>query len=39
MKAAAAGHKNVEQLKNDADLDALCDRQDFKSLIADLENK
>ena len=35
-KAVAAGYKNLEQVKNDKDLDALRLREDFKKLIAEL---
>jgi eukaryotic-like serine/threonine-protein kinase len=38
-RAAAAGYKDVAQMKKDTDLDALRDREDFKKLVADLEAK
>jgi tetratricopeptide (TPR) repeat protein len=36
-RAVAAGFKNSDQIKQDADLDALRGREDFKKLLADLE--
>jgi hypothetical protein len=33
----AAGYKDGEHLKNDKNLDALRDREDFKALVAELE--
>ena len=36
-QAVAAGYKDGEHLKNDKDLDALRDREDFKALMAELE--
>jgi tetratricopeptide (TPR) repeat protein len=39
MKAVGAGFKDAAQFKNDTDLDALRDREDFKKLLADLEKK
>jgi tetratricopeptide (TPR) repeat protein len=36
-KAVAAGYGNVSHMKQDKDLDALREREDFKKLIADLE--
>jgi serine/threonine protein kinase/tetratricopeptide (TPR) repeat protein len=38
-QAADAGWRNVEHWKNDDDLDALRQRDDFKKLVADLEGK
>jgi superkiller protein 3 len=38
-KAVAAGFKNAAHMKQDKDLDALRDREDFKKLAADLEAK
>jgi tetratricopeptide (TPR) repeat protein len=38
-KAVQAGYKNVAYFKEDTDLDALRDRDDFKKLLADLEAK
>jgi serine/threonine protein kinase/Flp pilus assembly protein TadD len=38
-KAVAAGFKNARHMKQDKDLDALRDREDFKKLVADLESK
>jgi tetratricopeptide (TPR) repeat protein len=38
-KAVAAGYGNVSHMKQDKDLDALREREDFKKLIAELENK
>jgi tetratricopeptide (TPR) repeat protein len=38
-KAVAAGYKDIAQIKKDADLDALRDRDDFKKLLAELEAK
>jgi len=38
-KAVAAGYKNARHMKQDKDLDALRDREDFKKLLAELENK
>ena len=38
-KAVAAGWKDAEHLKKDADLDFLRDREDFKKLVADLEKR
>jgi tetratricopeptide (TPR) repeat protein len=38
-KAVAAGFKDAEDMKKDADLDALHGREDFKKLIAELEAK
>ncbi len=36
-QAAAAGFKDIEQIKKDTDLDALRGRDDFKKLLAELE--
>ena len=36
-KAVAAGWKDAEHIKKDADLDSLREREDFKKLVADLE--
>jgi serine/threonine protein kinase len=38
-KAVAAGFKDVEHMKQDKDLDALREREDFKKLLMELENK
>lgn len=38
-QAVAAGFKDVAHMKQDTDLDALRDRDDFKKLIAELEAK
>ena len=35
-KAITAGYKDVDNLKEDTDLDALRDREDFQQLLADL---
>jgi hypothetical protein len=37
--AVAKGYGNTAQLKNDADLNPLRDREDFTKLLADLEAK
>jgi tetratricopeptide (TPR) repeat protein len=39
QKAVAAGYKNLEQFKKDTGLDALRGREDFKTLVAELEAK
>jgi tetratricopeptide (TPR) repeat protein len=36
-KAVAAGFKNVDLIRQDSDLDALRDREDFKKLVAEVE--
>jgi hypothetical protein len=36
-KAIAAGFKEVERLKQDKDLDALREREDFQKLLAEVE--
>jgi serine/threonine-protein kinase len=38
-EAVGKGYKNVAQMKQDADLDALRQRPDFRQLLADLEAK
>jgi tetratricopeptide (TPR) repeat protein len=38
-QAVAKGYKNVEHMKNDTDLDALRQREDFKKLIQELNPK
>jgi serine/threonine protein kinase/Flp pilus assembly protein TadD len=38
-KAVAAGYKDVEHMKQDTDLDALREREDFKKLLIELEAK
>ena len=38
-KAVAAGYKNARHMKQDKDLDALREREDFKKLVAELEAK
>jgi serine/threonine protein kinase/tetratricopeptide (TPR) repeat protein len=38
-EAARAGFNNVARLKSDTDLDALRDRDDFKALVAELEER
>jgi len=38
-KAVAAGFSNGSHMKQDNDLDALREREDFKKLLAELENK
>ena len=38
-QAVAAGYRNAAHMKNDPDLDALRDREDFKRLIASLAEK
>ncbi len=38
-KAVAAGYHDVENMRRDPDLDALRERDDFKSLLAELEMK
>jgi hypothetical protein len=38
-KAVAVGFRDIEQMKQDRDLDALREREDFKRLLADLETK
>jgi serine/threonine protein kinase/tetratricopeptide (TPR) repeat protein len=38
-KAAAAGYKNAAQIKQDKDLDALREREDFKKLLAELQGE
>ena len=35
--AVAKGYKDAEQMKKDTDLDALREREDFKTLLAALE--
>jgi hypothetical protein len=35
-KAVAAGYRNVEHMKQDKDLDALREREDFKKLLAEV---
>jgi hypothetical protein len=35
-QAVAAGFKNAEHIKQDPDLDALRERDDFKALLAEL---
>jgi hypothetical protein len=37
VQAVAAGYKDAAQMKEDKDLDALRDREDFKKLLAGLE--
>jgi serine/threonine protein kinase/tetratricopeptide (TPR) repeat protein len=37
-QAVAAGYKNAAHMKEDKDLDALRDREDFKKLLTDLES-
>ena len=37
QKAVAAGFKDVADLKQDKDLEALRDRTDFRKLVSDLE--
>jgi eukaryotic-like serine/threonine-protein kinase len=39
QKAVKAGYKNAAHMKKDTDLDPLRDREDFKKLIAELEEK
>jgi serine/threonine protein kinase/Flp pilus assembly protein TadD len=39
QKAVAAGYEDVEHVKQDNDLDALREREDFKKLVAALEAK
>jgi hypothetical protein len=39
IKAVAAGYAGAAQTKKDTDLDFLRDREDFKKLLAELENK
>ncbi len=39
QKAAAAGYRDVDRMKKDRDLDPLRGRQEFKKLIADVEEK
>ena len=39
LKAVTAGFKEAEQMKQDKDLDALRDREDFKKLLAELKAK
>ena len=36
-RAVAAGYQNVAEMKEDADLDALRDREDFKKLVSELK--
>ena len=38
-QAVAAGYKDVGHMKQDKDLDALRDREDFKALMRELEAK
>jgi tetratricopeptide (TPR) repeat protein/tRNA A-37 threonylcarbamoyl transferase component Bud32 len=38
-KAVAAGYKDIKEMKQDGDLDALRERKDFKMLLDDLETK
>jgi len=38
-KAVTAGYKDAEHMKQDKDLDALREREDFKKLFAELEAK
>ena len=39
QKAVTAGYKDAAHVKKDPDLDPLRDREDFKTLLADLEKK
>jgi hypothetical protein len=38
-QAIAKGYKNAARMKNDKDLDAQHQREDFKKLISDLETR
>ena len=38
-QAVAAGCSDAQHIKQDADLDALRDREDFQKLVAELEAK
>jgi hypothetical protein len=38
-KAVSAGYKDAVHMTKDTDLDPLCEREDFKKLLADLEKQ